>query len=215
MSDLPWLRLYTDTIDNEKLRLLAFEDRWHYIAFLCLKQQGILDSKDKLKERMIAIKLGVQIRELEEIKRRLLEVDLLDSNYQPIGWGKHQFISDSSTNRVRKYRENKKNKECNVTETLLKRKCNAIDTDTEQIQIQKEKEKPKNSRFAPPSISEVQEYCVKRENNIDPETFINFYEAREWMSGKTKIKNWKACIITWEKRQATSNEKTNTEVPWI
>ena len=139
MSDLPWLRLYTDTIDNEKLRLLAFEDRWHFIAILCLKQQGVINKNDPLLDRKISVKMGVQVRELEEIKRRLSEVNLIDDNYNPIGWDKHQFISDSSTNRVRKYRENKKKKECNVTETLQKRKCNAIETDTEQIQIKKKK----------------------------------------------------------------------------
>lgn len=133
MTDMPWLRLYTDTVDNEKIRLLAFEDRWHYIAILCCMQQGILKKNDKLLERKLSVKLGLQTREVEEVKRRLMEVNLIDNNFVPIGWEKHQFKSDNSTDRVRKYRENKAKKECNVTETLLKRKCNAIDTDTEQI----------------------------------------------------------------------------------
>lgn len=39
----PWLRLYTEAVDDEKLRLLAFEDRWHFIAILCCKGKGIID----------------------------------------------------------------------------------------------------------------------------------------------------------------------------
>jgi hypothetical protein len=131
MTDMPWLRLYTDTVDNEKIRLLAFEDRWHYIAILCCMQQGILKKNDKLLERKLSVKLGLQVREVEEVKRRLMEVNLIDNNFVPIGWEKHQFKSDSSTDRVRKHRENKEKKECNVTETFLKQKCNAIDTDTD------------------------------------------------------------------------------------
>lgn len=91
MSGLPWFRMYSDSVDNEKLRLIAFEDRWHFVALLCLKQQGVLDSNPDLLERKIAVKLGVQLRELDEIKRRLIEVDLIDEEFQPVGWGKKQF----------------------------------------------------------------------------------------------------------------------------
>lgn len=60
-------------------------------------------------------------------------------------------------------------------------------------------DKPKkNSRFTPPTISEVKEYCDSRKNSVDPIKFFNFYEASGWHRNKTKIKNWKACVITWE-----------------
>lgn len=131
MKNLPWLRLYTDTVDNEKIRLLAFEDRWHFIALLCLKQQGVLDSTPSLLERKISVKLGIQLRELDEIKRRLIDVELIGTDWNPIGWENRQYKSDSSSLRVRKYRENKKIKKCNGNETLQKRNGNAIDTDTD------------------------------------------------------------------------------------
>ena len=140
MPDLPWLRLYTDTVDNEKLRLLAFEDRWHYIAILCLKQQGIINQNNQLMVRQIAVKLGLQLNDLDETKKRLMDVKLIDENYEPIGWKKHQYKSDSSTARVRKYRKSKKKLEnkSNGNETLQKRtktlpkqKSNALDTDTD------------------------------------------------------------------------------------
>ena len=111
MSCLPWLRLYANAIDDEKLRLLAFEDRWHFIAILCLKQQGILETKPGLKERKIAIKLGLQLAELDEVKRRLMEVELIAEDWNPVSWQKLQFKSDSSAERVRKFRESKKKKE--------------------------------------------------------------------------------------------------------
>lgn len=131
MSNMPWLRLYSDIVDNEKIRLLSYDDRWHFIAILCCKQQGILDEKSDLTERKLAVKLGVQLRELDEIKRRLMEVELIDEGFNPVGWDSKQFKSDSSAERVRKYRENNKNKTCNVTETLPERNSNAVDTDTD------------------------------------------------------------------------------------
>ncbi|EKU29717.1 hypothetical protein C660_12539 [Alcaligenes sp. HPC1271] len=55
MSNMPWFRAYTEMVDDEKLRLLAFEDRWHYVALLCLKGQGVLDSEDTLMLRKVAV----------------------------------------------------------------------------------------------------------------------------------------------------------------
>lgn len=84
--NLPWFRMYTEAVDDPKLRLLAFEDRWHFIAILCCKGQGIIDTNPELLDRMLAVKLGVQGRELDEIKRRLMEVGLLDERWQPLVW---------------------------------------------------------------------------------------------------------------------------------
>ena len=80
MKALPWLRLYTETIDDEKLGLLAFEDRWHFVALLCLKGQGILDKGyDKnLLVRAAAMKLGLTVDELGDVVSRLAAVELVD-----------------------------------------------------------------------------------------------------------------------------------------
>jgi GH35 family endo-1,4-beta-xylanase len=52
-----------------------------------------------------------------------------------------------------------------------------------------------------PTIEEVQEYCQERMNGIDPVQFWAFYTANGWVQGRARkpIKNWKACVITWEK----------------
>lgn len=63
-------------------------------------------------------------------------------------------------------------------------------------------DKPPNSqRFTPPSVEEVRAYCEERHNGIDPQRFVDFYEAKGWMLGKNKMKNWKAAVRTWEQRE--------------
>jgi hypothetical protein len=54
--------------------------------------------------------------------------------------------------------------------------------------------------FKKPSIIEIQNYCIERNNNIDCETFYDFYESKGWVVGKSTMKSWKACIRTWERR---------------
>ena len=64
----------------------------------------------------------------------------------------------------------------------------------------------------PPTVDEVRAYCESRGNGIDPEMFIAFYEARGWKIGKDRMKSWKACVVTWEKRR---QEQTPTrEASW-
>lgn len=104
---MPWFRLYTEIVDNEKIRLLAFEDRWHFVAMLALKRGGILDADDasEMLQRKVAVKLGLQLREVEAVASRLAEVGLIDSaTYQPLGWDVRQYSSDSSAERTRAYR---------------------------------------------------------------------------------------------------------------
>lgn len=109
-QSLPWFRMYTEAVDDEKLRLLAFEDRWHFVAILCCKSAGIIDDEcdPQMRERKLAVKLGVQLRELDEIHRRLSEVGLVDADWQPHGWRKRQFSSDNAAERMKRYRERKK-----------------------------------------------------------------------------------------------------------
>lgn len=99
-KQLPWLRLYTRTVDDDKLKLLAFEDRWHFIALLCLKGEGLLDKGDapSMLMRKVAVKLGLDVRSLEEVARRLAEVGLIHQDtMQPTKWAILQMRSDVDT----------------------------------------------------------------------------------------------------------------------
>lgn len=102
---LRWLRLWTDIIADPKVRLLAFEDRWHFVAILCMKRCGHLECAPPLLERTVAVTLGLIERDASEVKRRLMEVGLIDENWQPLAWEKRQFSSDLSTHRVREFRK--------------------------------------------------------------------------------------------------------------
>ena len=82
-------------------------------------------------------------------------------------------------------------------------------------------EKPSKSELPdrkkiPPTLDMVTEYCSKRKNNVDPQYFIDYYTARDWHIGKTKMKDWQAAIRTWEKndkeRTVTHTLSANQEV---
>ena len=69
--------------------------------------------------------------------------------------------------------------------------------DTKEKEINKEKESEGKSYFIPPTVEEVKAYCTEQGYTIDPEQFVDFYTAKNWFIGKTKMKDWKAAVRTW------------------
>ena len=59
--------------------------------------------------------------------------------------------------------------------------------------------KSASTRFTPPTVEEVFNYCNERCNNVDAQKFVDHYIGNGWVRGKTKIKDWRACVRTWEK----------------
>ena len=186
---LPWFRAYTEMMDDEKLRLLAFEDRWHFVAILCMKGAGILDESGPLLMRKAAVKMGLAVRELEEVARRLSEVGLIDAaTLQPLAWDARQMKSDSSAERVQAYRERQKQAKQagNVTVT-------AQDTDTDtDTEVEKEEEQKKATRKrAAPSSFELPDWinrqhwdawnsCPKRKKATDAQKKMAVDKLAEW-----------------------------------
>lgn len=65
-----------------------------------------------------------------------------------------------------------------------------------------EEKREREGVFKKPTIEEIAEYCREKGYNIDAETFWNFYEAKGWMIGKNKMKNWRAACATWVKKRS-------------
>lgn len=182
---LPWFRAYTEMMDDEKLRLLAFEDRWHFVAILCMKGAGILDESGPLLMRKAAVKMGLAVRELDEVARRLSEVGLIDKDtLQPLAWDARQMKSDSSAERVQAYRERQKQAKQagNVTVTAQEEDT---DTDTDKEEKKKATRKRAAPTFELPDWINRQHWdawhsCSKRRNATDKQKQLAVDKLAAW-----------------------------------
>lgn len=97
-----------------------------------------------------------------------------------------------------------------ITNGITKHNSSSSSSSSNIDTIKKEKENIYISKiFQKPSIPEIQEFCNARNNSVDPERFWHFYESKNWMIGKSKMKSWKSAIITWEKSGfSRANKKT-------
>lgn len=96
-----------------------------------------------------------------------------------------------------------------VSEESKKSKCfsekakkadndNEYDNDLKENTLEGVKEK----RFAPPTLENVSEYCREMGyTNVDAVCFIDFYTSNGWMVGKNRMKDWKAAVRNWDRRE--------------
>ena len=77
--------------------------------------------------------------------------------------------------------------------------------------IEKDIEREKKKNFSPPSPEEVETYCKEKEININIETFIDYYKSKGWMVGRTKMKDWKAAVRNWARRDNEFNKNSANE----
>ena len=68
-------------------------------------------------------------------------------------------------------------------------------------------DKPRRSTFTPPTVEEVSAYCRERGNSVNAQTFVDFYASKGWKVGNSPMKDWKAAVRTWEKRERVQSKK--------
>ena len=70
--------------------------------------------------------------------------------------------------------------------------------------------------FEKPTIKEIEQYCSERNNGINANAFYDFYESKNWYVGKNKMKDWKACVRTWEQRKNNNLKEKEEIIPhWL
>jgi len=60
-------------------------------------------------------------------------------------------------------------------------------------------------RFVPPTLDEIRDHIIDKGYQVDPVRFHSFYESKNWMVGKNKMKCWKSALTGW----STRNENTS------
>lgn len=84
---------------------------------------------------------------------------------------------------------------------------------TTNQQIQEKESKPKKNRFVKPTAEQVRRYLKESNNDnlIDADAFIDYYQAKDWMIGSNRMKDWRAAVRTWIRRENKSNDKSGNE----
>ena len=221
-----WLKLKRDFFKRHDIRIIeSMPNGKDYILFylklLCesVDHEGNLRFSEQIpyNEDMLATITNTNVdvvRSAIKVFTELQMMEILDDGtvymtevQKMIG----SHADNDNANRQRRFRERKKE--------LALQECYASVTknnESKSIEIEKEKDienRGKAKRFTPPSLEDVRSYCQERKNNVDAERFISYYESVGWKVGKNPMKDWKACVRTWEQRdKQTAQEKKKDDM---
>lgn len=84
---------------------------------------------------------------------------------------------------------------------------NIINNNKEKNILLKKENSQIMAKFKKPTLAELQEYCEARANGIDAQAFLDYYESKGWLIGKSPMKDWRAAVRTWERREKENNQK--------
>jgi hypothetical protein len=84
------------------------------------------------------------------------------------------------------------------------------ETRTEEKRV----EDKSQQRFKKPTAHEVEEYAKSIDFSLNGQQFIDYYQAKGWMIGKNKMKDWKAAVRTWKSRESKNKPQEKTYDMW-
>ena len=132
------------------------------------------------------------------------------------------FFSESLNRRMLVFNENRAKRSAagrlgmarrwgdnNVITPLLQSNSTVI---TSKVKESIEKVATKRTAFVAPSLQEVKDYISEKGYTVDAQRFIDFYEAKGWMIGKNKMKDWRAAVRTWMRRPDEPQKQTTYEM---
>lgn len=166
--------------------------RSFYDASKCLKTE----EKAQLFDAICSYALDEKVEQLDGMAYGMFQLvkPQLDANRKRFNNGciKKQKGSKSEA----KAKQTKSKIEANVNENLNPNVNENLNLES----------KSKSKLFIKPTIDEIKNYCLERKNNVNAESFSNYYEARGWKLKGIQMKDWKACVRTWEQN---NNNFTN------
>ena len=230
-----YLRLKDNFFDSDELKILeSMKDGYLYSNILLklylrsLKNDGKLVVNDRIpyNAEMLASVTGHQIGTVKQALSIFKDLGLIDvlENGAIYMLDIQNFIGrgSSEADRKREYRQRIESDRTNVQTNLRQiseKSPPEIEIELEKdIEIEKEihssakSTTTKRKRFDKPSISEIKQYCIERNNNVNAEQFFDHYESNGWKVGKNSMKDWKAAVRTWERsKYRKPNSKKNSK----
>ena len=81
----------------------------------------------------------------------------------------------------------------------------------EDIQEETDTNVSVKKKFTPPTVEEVSDYCFEQNLGIDPEAFVDYYNANGWMiGGKAHMKDWRAAARNWDRKRKADKSNPNS-----
>lgn len=242
MAEVKWIKITTELFDNRKIKQIeslpdsdAIIVIW--LKLLCLSgninDNGYIYLTNEMPytDQMLSTQFGKPLSTIRLALQTFQQfgmIEIIDDVLKISNWEKYQNIEGldkiREQNKLRKQRQREREKV-----NLLESGCeSSMSRDTSRDVTQQNKNKildidkdiksvvtkvPTSlSKKIPPDIEDVKAYITDKGYSVNADMFIDFYESKGWVVGKQRMKDWKAAVRTWERRDSGRNNiKRETE----
>ena len=206
-----WLKLKRDFFKRHDIQVIeAMPNGKDYVLFYLklmvesIDHNGFLRFSDTIpyNEQMLAVITNTNIDVVRSAIKVLQQLEMIEiEDDQTIYMTEVEALIGSQTAGAERRQIQRRNHQERLQGRQEGDKCHPEIEIEKEIDIKEKNIKEKLALFTPPTVEEVAAYCKERGNNVDAEQFIAFYTSKGWMVGKNKMKDWKAAVITWERRE--------------
>lgn len=140
-----WFRMYSEFMDDPKVQMMTEADQRRLVMLFCERCKGVEHD-----ETLRAFHWRVSPLELNVTKQLFIAKGFIDGDWNLLNWNRRQYISDNSSERVRRHRQRLKQ-----NETLHHPNVTAPDTETDSEPEQKEQREPANEVTVAAVVSQV------------------------------------------------------------
>ena len=92
-----------------------------------------------------------------------------------------------------------------TTDTIKEREIEDREKENEENEIIEKSNKKKSSsiKFEKPTLEEIKAYIEEKNLEVDAERFLDYYESNGWKVGRNSMKDWKATLRNWGRKDST------------
>jgi hypothetical protein len=202
---MAWIESHQDLEEHPKILWLCNKTGWnldeaigklHRLWWWSLKyaEDGDLN---KYEPSQYLVRLNSKLNP-QELYEALQEANFIEKNgliHDWLDYAGRYLTAKYRTSNPKRLKEIFKKHKSNFSQTK-----DRLKSDNQPYQPNHTKDNQDNIKI-PPTIEEVINYCQERNKGVDPHKWFNHYQAKGWLIGRNKMKDWKAAVRTWEQNK--------------
>lgn len=199
--------------------LSTFAENMFYRLLVNCDDFGRMDARPKILASKLYPLKDVRANQIENALRELASAELVylynvggKPFLQTVTWERHQQIRAKKSKYPSPDSADNANESEKTTHDIT---CNQLISDDSKCSrnpIQSESNPNPNTkgnaratRFTPPTVADVAAFAKEHGLSLNAEQFVDFYAAKGWRVGNSPMKDWRAAVRNWVRRDQAPN----------
>lgn len=194
-----------EVLEDSKIGKLSYTAKWLFIGlWIIADDEGYLQNDyDWIKIKCFPYNPEV---DMQKVLKELFDLNLINENngiIKILNFLKHQTINRPVESELCNIYRQKSMSNHGIINEHSHLNINKKEKEVEEeIEIKEKLKEIKTTRviFVKPLKSEISNYITEQNLKVEPDNFFDYYESNGWKVGKVPMKDWKATLRNWDRK---------------